>query len=109
MHELYIAKVKMLDSNNVIKVDQIHIETVIPACGRPVKIVNGAYRGEEAILESLDADNFCVTLKIATVCILQTAYNRHNNIHLQYNILTAESVINFTGTYQGSNFGKGCL
>ena len=35
--------------------------------GKPVLVVNGAYRGLRAILESLDTDNFCVSVKINQV------------------------------------------
>jgi hypothetical protein len=36
--------------------------------GMPVMVVNGAYRGTRAILESIDVDNFCATVKIDQVC-----------------------------------------
>ncbi|KAG1655166.1 DNA/RNA-binding protein KIN17 [Nymphon striatum] len=64
--EFYTAKVKMLESGDVLKLDQSHLETVIPACGRLVRIVNGAYRGEKAILQKVITEDFCVTLEIAS-------------------------------------------
>ncbi len=33
-----------------------------------MQVVNGAYRGHRAILEALDAKNFCVTIQIDQVC-----------------------------------------
>lgn len=36
--------------------------------GKPVLIVNGAYRGTRAVLEELDVDNYCVRVKITQVC-----------------------------------------
>ena len=39
-----------------IKIDQAHLKTVIPAIGKPVMVVNGAYRGLRALLESLNTD-----------------------------------------------------
>uniref|UniRef100_A0A183GVA1 Kin17_mid domain-containing protein n=1 Tax=Heligmosomoides polygyrus TaxID=6339 RepID=A0A183GVA1_HELPZ len=48
----------------LVKLDQAHVETVIPKVGREMKIVNGAYRGCVAKLESLDQDAFCLNLRI---------------------------------------------
>jgi DNA/RNA-binding protein KIN17 len=39
---------------------------VIPAIGRPVCVVNGAYRGCSAILRELDQKKFCVTTEISS-------------------------------------------
>ena len=38
---------------------------MIPAIDKPVRVVNGAYRGNEAILKKLDEKNFCVTVEIS--------------------------------------------
>lgn len=62
----YTAVVKMLESGHKLKLDQQHLETVIPAIGKLVKIVNGAYRGEIATLLSLDERNFSVDIEIAS-------------------------------------------
>ncbi|KAG5893782.1 hypothetical protein JTB14_005447 [Gonioctena quinquepunctata] len=61
----YVAVVKLLESGRKLKIDQEHLETVIPALGKLVKIVNGAYRGELAKLLSLDEKHFCVDVEIA--------------------------------------------
>lgn len=61
----YAAVVRMLDSDAKIKIDQAHLETVIPAIGREVLVVNGAYRGLRAKLLGLDQDKFCVSMEIA--------------------------------------------
>lgn len=60
----YGAMVTMIDTGHTLKLDQSHLETVIPAEGRIVMVVNGAYRGYRAVLKSLDAKNFCVTITI---------------------------------------------
>ncbi|CAG0916949.1 unnamed protein product [Notodromas monacha] len=60
----YCAIVKMNDTGARIKLDQAHLETVIPATGRIVKIVNGSYRGEEAILLSIHEKLFSTSLEI---------------------------------------------
>ncbi|CAI5438032.1 unnamed protein product [Caenorhabditis angaria] len=61
----YTAQIK-LDDGTVVKLDQNHVETVIPSIGRQMLIVNGAYRGSQAILESIDEKNFCLNLKISS-------------------------------------------
>ncbi|KAK9500863.1 hypothetical protein O3M35_002040 [Rhynocoris fuscipes] len=43
-----------------------HLETVIPAIGRKVKIVNGGYAGQIAELTKIDTKNFCGSLKICS-------------------------------------------
>ncbi|VDL74925.1 unnamed protein product [Nippostrongylus brasiliensis] len=60
----YTATVK-LDDGVIVKLDQSHVETVIPSVGREMKIVNGAYRGCIAKLESLNQDDFCLNLTIS--------------------------------------------
>lgn len=62
----YVAVVKLIDTGKKLKVDQEHLETVIPALGKLVKVVNGAYRGETATLLSLDEKHFCVDIEIAS-------------------------------------------
>lgn len=62
----FCAKIRMLDSDNKLKLDQAHLETVIPAVGRLVKVLNGAYTGLKAELIDIDAQNYCVSLKLAS-------------------------------------------
>ncbi|XP_019633854.1 PREDICTED: DNA/RNA-binding protein KIN17-like [Branchiostoma belcheri] len=62
--DLYTAVLMLVDSGDKLKVDQTHLETVIPAVGRPVQVVNGTYSGCRAVLEGLDEKNFCVTIRI---------------------------------------------
>jgi DNA/RNA-binding protein KIN17 len=62
----YVANVSMLDSGHKLKLDQAHLETVIPAIGRPVLVVNGAYRGCNAILKEVDEKNYCVTIEVSS-------------------------------------------
>ena len=60
-----MAAIVVLNSNGAkIKLDQSHLETVIPALGRTVLILSGPYKGQEAILKELDVDNFCAQLKV---------------------------------------------
>ncbi|CAJ0572805.1 unnamed protein product, partial [Mesorhabditis spiculigera] len=60
----YTAKVKVDDV--VLKLDQAHVETVIPQVGREMMIVNGAYRGSKATLLEIDQEAFAVHLKLSS-------------------------------------------
>ncbi|KAI1729397.1 domain of kin17 curved DNA-binding protein domain-containing protein [Ditylenchus destructor] len=79
--EFYKAKgevVKMIDKytaevsfptvdgkgEELVRVDQENLETVIPAIGRDMLIVNGAYRGERATLLEIMEDKFMLKLRI---------------------------------------------
>lgn len=61
----YCAHVKLTDDSARIKLDQNHLETVIPSTGRAVRFVNGAYRGNTGVLRSLDIDNYCCDVEIS--------------------------------------------
>ena len=91
VEDRYQAVVKMLDTNDKIRLDQAHLETVIPAIGsferaipllvasepfhclgKKVLIVNGAYRGQEATLEEIHEEAFSVDVTLLSVgfCLL---------------------------------------
>lgn len=65
VRDKYAAVVKLFTGKKV-KLDQAHLETVIPALGKRMKVVNGAYRGEIAKLLAIDEDNFCVFMEITS-------------------------------------------
>ena len=67
MQDSYRDVVRLLESGDDLSLDQAHMETVIPAIGKPVLIVNGAYRGHRVTLESLDEKHFAVAVRIAEV------------------------------------------
>lgn len=67
----YGAMVTMIDTGHTLKLDQTHLETVIPGKDKPLMVVNGAYRGYRAILNELDEKNFCVTITIDSVRLIQ--------------------------------------
>lgn len=41
----YVGEVAMLTDGSVVRVDQAHLETVIPSPSGPVLVVNGEHRG----------------------------------------------------------------
>ncbi|XP_057588502.1 DNA/RNA-binding protein KIN17 isoform X3 [Hippopotamus amphibius kiboko] len=63
----YTAVVKMIDSGDKLKLDQTHLETVIPAPGKRILVLNGGYRGNEGTLESINEKTFSATIVIETV------------------------------------------
>ncbi|KAJ8788866.1 hypothetical protein J1605_005162 [Eschrichtius robustus] len=62
----YTAVVKMIDSGDKLKLDQTHLETVIPAPGKRILVLNGGYRGNEGTLESINEKTFSATIVIET-------------------------------------------
>ncbi|KAG5451016.1 CAMK protein kinase [Clonorchis sinensis] len=66
MLDNYTAIVRVLRDGTKIKVDQEHVQTVVPPPSSTVMVVNGAYRGEYATLEQVDRDAGCCDLTIAT-------------------------------------------
>ncbi|KAJ2939878.1 hypothetical protein O0L34_g6578 [Tuta absoluta] len=61
----YAAQVKLVDEKTRLKLDQNHLETVIPSVGRAVRFVNGAYRGGAGVLRHIDTDNYCCHVEIS--------------------------------------------
>ncbi|KAL0853110.1 hypothetical protein ABMA27_012878 [Loxostege sticticalis] len=61
----YGAQVKLVDEKVKLKLDQNHLETVIPSPGRAVRFVNGAYRGHTGVLKDIDTDNYCCKVEIS--------------------------------------------
>lgn len=60
----YVGEIEMLDTKHVLRVDQAELETVIPQIGGLVRIVNGAYRGSNARLLSIDTDKYCAKVQL---------------------------------------------
>ncbi|XP_056429229.1 DNA/RNA-binding protein KIN17 isoform X1 [Hyla sarda] len=60
----YTAVVKLIDSGDKLKLDQTHLETVIPAPGKQVLVLNGGYKGNFGILESINEKKFSATIVI---------------------------------------------
>lgn len=58
----YSGVIKLLDSSTKLKLDQTHLETVIPSVGRAVLVVGGKRRGTRATLHSIQEESFSATL-----------------------------------------------
>jgi DNA/RNA-binding protein KIN17 len=63
----YTGVVKLVDSGTIIKLDQAHLETVLPAIGKNILVLNGAYRGEQAVLEQINEKDFSAKISISAV------------------------------------------
>eukprot|EP01102_Stenamoeba_stenopodia_P006257 TRINITY_DN1712_c0_g1_i2.p1 TRINITY_DN1712_c0_g1~~TRINITY_DN1712_c0_g1_i2.p1 ORF type:complete len:300 (-),score=85.37 TRINITY_DN1712_c0_g1_i2:91-990(-) len=62
----YLAVVKMIETGDVIRIDQEQLETVLPAPGGKVKLVNGIHKGELATLLSVKVEDFCASVRLDT-------------------------------------------
>jgi len=65
IEDKFTAVLQMLNTGDKIKADQINLETVLPNFGREVIILNGEYRGETAVMKSVDVDRFCAEVEIS--------------------------------------------
>lgn len=64
MEDNYTAVVRVVNGTTKLKVDQAHVQTVIPPLGEYVLVVNGAYRSEVAIVKGIDKDR-----NVVDICI----------------------------------------
>ncbi|XP_074100901.1 kin17 DNA and RNA binding protein [Cotesia typhae] len=64
----FVGKVKLTSpeevEGHVIKLDQEHLETVIPAIGKEVLIIQGKYRGSVATVEKVRVEDYAVDVNI---------------------------------------------
>ena len=60
----YVGEIEMLEKKHVLRIDQEELETVIPLIGGLVRVVNGAYRGSNARLISVNTEKFCAKVQI---------------------------------------------
>lgn len=60
----YGCMVRLFEPKVKLKLDQNHVETVIPNIGGKVMVVNGMHVGREAELIKLDQDNYCADIKL---------------------------------------------
>ena len=60
----YTAHVRLNASGDLLKLDQDDLETVIPAPGGRVLLVNGRHRGAKGTLMTIDEARFCVQVRL---------------------------------------------
>jgi len=62
--DVYVGIIQMVDTNHKLKIDQLELETVIPAIGSDIAIVNGEYRGKVGILEEVNVDTYKAIVRV---------------------------------------------
>lgn len=61
----YVSLIGKSDKNSpLLKLDQNHLQTVLPNIGRKVLVVNGAYRGQMATMENVNEKQDSVSIRI---------------------------------------------
>ncbi|KAG2441697.1 hypothetical protein HXX76_003313 [Chlamydomonas incerta] len=60
----YVAEVALLGDGTVVRVDQAHLETVIPAPGGSVLVVNGQHRGCRGTLQSINESKYQAQVRL---------------------------------------------
>ncbi len=71
-HQDYVAEIEMLDSSDIVRVDEVYLETVIPALQGRVCMVKGTFRGEVGILQDVDVEHFQATLVLDSGKVLES-------------------------------------
>ena len=62
--ERFTAHVRIIESGDLLEMDQEDLETVIPAAGGRVRIVNGRGRGLDARLIAINEEKYSVDVRI---------------------------------------------
>merc|ERR1711928_8056 len=62
----FAALVVITETGAKVKLDQDHLETVVPGEGREVVVLWGEHGGEVATLRSIDTEKFSASLKLVT-------------------------------------------
>ena len=63
------AVIRMMDSGARVKVDEQHLETVVPREGSRVAVLKGMYRGRKATITQVDVDREKVSLQVDNASI----------------------------------------
>lgn len=80
----YAAIVKLNESGTKLKLDQMHLETVIPNVGREVLLVAGPHKGQRATLKSIEVEKFSASLDLGGKRLSGIPYEHFSKFtHLQ--------------------------
>lgn len=60
----FVGEIKMIETGHVLKLDQEHLETVIPSCGGQVLVVAGKHKGSVGVLIELVEEKFAARCKL---------------------------------------------
>lgn len=79
--ERYVGVVKLLDCGTKLKLDQTHLETVIPSVDRKVLVLGGQHQGQEAMLKTIHVESFSATLELQDGTIVnQVPYEQFSKL-----------------------------
>ena len=71
----FVGKVKLMSpekvEGHVVKIDQEHLETVIPAIGREVTILKGKHAGEIGEIKKVRIEDYCVDVELKSGAVLK--------------------------------------
>ena len=70
----YVGEIEMLDSGDVLRVDQAQLETVLPALGGSIAVVVGKHRGQKGVMLAVHADDFQAEVELGDGTKLLLAY-----------------------------------
>eukprot|EP00698_Gefionella_okellyi_P003057 TRINITY_DN12878_c0_g1_i1.p1 TRINITY_DN12878_c0_g1~~TRINITY_DN12878_c0_g1_i1.p1 ORF type:complete len:381 (-),score=87.03 TRINITY_DN12878_c0_g1_i1:191-1162(-) len=81
VEDKYLAEVCMLDSGDVLRVDQADLETVLPAIGGAIQVVLGKCRGRKGLLQVIREKDFCAEVKFDSGEVRSFPYEHICKLH----------------------------
>ena len=60
----YVAEVSMMDSGDIIRIDQAQLETVLPSPGGTVLVLGGTHALSRAVMLGVDTSKFQAQVKL---------------------------------------------
>lgn len=61
-----VGELQMLDSNDIIRVDQRELETVLPQIGGSVMVLNGRYKRQVGVLLGVNLEKYKAEIELST-------------------------------------------
>jgi len=71
VHDQYTADIRMVDSKDLIRLEQEMLETVIPNVGKPVRVVKGTHKGARATMRAVDFESFSVDVELEDGTVME--------------------------------------
>jgi len=80
IHNNYVAEIKIIDSGDIMKIDQANLETVIPNINGKVLLLIGKYKGEKGIMRGLYIDEGKASIEVSDGRVLKVPYEGFSKI-----------------------------
>merc|ERR1712194_611883 len=71
VHDQYTADIRMVDSKDLIRLEQEMLETLIPNVGKPVRVVKGTHKGARATMRAVDFESFSVDVELEDGTVME--------------------------------------